>query len=193
MNKLRYIFGSLCCLALLVSCVQQPEPRRPIEQKSGSFLNKSIEKNKALNKQEETYIENIIQMDSLNEYHRSNSGFWYYYVIKDTTSTVVPEFGDRVNFQYSLADIDGNEILSEETIGKQVYMIDQSNQELISGIRDGLKLMHEGETVTFLFPSYKAYGYYGHGDYIGPNTPLQCTLTLNSIDKSKLKTDYEEN
>ena len=72
-------------------------------------------------------------------------------------------------------------------------MIDQSNQELIAGIRDGLKLMHVGETVKFLFPSYKAYGYYGHEDYIGPNTPLQCTITLNSIDKSKSKNDYEEN
>lgn len=193
MHKLRHLIGSLCGLALLVSCVQQPEPRRPIEQKSGSFLNKSIEKNKALNKQEETFIEQIIQLDSLNDYHRSNSGFWYYYVTKDTTNKVVPEFGDRVNFQYSLADIHGNEILSEEALGEQVYMIDQSNHELISGIRDGLKLMHAGETVTFLFPSYKAYGYYGHGDYIGPNTPLQCTLTLNTIDKSKPKIDYEEN
>lgn len=193
MSKPRYIFGALCGLALLVSCVQQPEPRRPIEQKSGSFLKKSIEKNKALNKQEEAFIEDIIQMDSINEYHRSNSGFWYYYVNKDTTSKQVPEYGDRVNFQYNLADLHGNEILSEEAIGKQVYLIDQSNQELISGIRDGLKFMHEGETVTFLFPSYKAYGYYGHEGYIGPNTPLQCTLTLNSIDKSKPKIDYEEN
>lgn len=193
MHKLRYLFGSLCGLALLVSCVQQPEPRRPIEQKSGSFLNKSIEKNKILNKQEEAFIENIIQLDSLNEYHRSSTGFWYYYIAKNTTSTEVPEFGDRVSFQYSLADIHGNEILSEEAIGKQVYMIDQSNQELIAGIRDGLKLMHVGETVKFLFPSYKAYGYYGHEDYIGPNTPLQCTITLNSIDKSKSKNDYEEN
>lgn len=184
----------LCLLSLLASCGNQPEPRRPVEQKSGSFLNeKSIEKNIKRNKEEEAFIKEIISEDSTHEYHASNSGFWYYYISEDTTGTKKPAYGDRVNFQYNIADITGSEILSKEVIGKQMYQIDQSNQDLISGIRDGLKLMHAGETITFLFPSYKAYGYYGYEDYIGPNTPLQCTITLNSIEKSKPKIDYEEN
>lgn len=193
MIKYRYFLSLLCCFTLLISCVQKSEPRRPIEQKSGSFLKQSIKKNIVLNKEEEALIKEIIEKDSLNEYHRSNSGFWYTYIIKNTDSTAVPKHGDRVSFQYNLSDISGNEILSKEVIGKQVYRIDQSNQDLISGIREGLKLMQAGETVKFLFPSYKAYGYYGYEDYIGPNTPLQCIITLNSIDKSKPKTDYEEN
>ena len=193
MIRYSYFLGLFCSLAIVASCVQQSEPRRPVEQKSGSFLKESIEKNRVLNKQEEDFIEEIIKKDSLNEYHQSKSGFWYTYVTKNPDGSEVPEYSDRVNFEYSLSDILGNEILSKEAIGKQVYLIDQSNQELISGIREGLKLMHVGETVKFLFPSYKAYGYYGYEDYIGPNTPLQCIITLNSIDKSKPKTDYEEN
>lgn len=192
MIRFKYIVGFLCC-GILASCAQQTEPRRPVEQKSGSFLKHSIEKNKALNKEEEAFIKEIIEKDSLNEYHLSNSGFWYTYITKNPTATEVPEYSDRVSFEYNLSDIVGNEILSKEAIGKQVYLIDQSNQDLISGIREGLKLMHVGETVRFLFPSYKAYGYYGYEEYIGPNTPLQSTVTLNSIDKSKPKTDYEEN
>lgn len=180
-------------LLFLFSCGKQPEPRRPVEQNSGSFfLQASIDKNKKLNKEEENYIKARIEADSLHEYHTSNSGFWYYYNTKNPLDTPFPEVGDRVSFRYNLSDIYGNEILSEEEIGNQIYHIDQSNQELISGIREGLKLMHVGETITFLFPSYNAYGYYGYEDYIGPNTPLQCTITLNSIDKSKPKTDYEK-
>ena len=51
----------------------------------------------------------------------------------------------------------------------------------------GLKLMKEGETITFLFPSYKAYGYYGIENKLGTNIPIQCTVTLNSINKTNEK------
>jgi len=54
-------------------------------------------------------------------------------------------------------------------------------EELFTGLREGLKLMKSGETVTFLFPSQKAYGYYGDENRIGSNTPLICKVTVNSI------------
>ena len=54
-------------------------------------------------------------------------------------------------------------------------------QELFTGLREGLKLMKTGETVTFLFPSQKAYGYYGDNNKIGSNTPLICEVTVKSI------------
>ena len=41
--------------------------------------------------------------------------------------------------------------------------------------------MKAGETVTFLFPSYKAFGYYGDKDRIGTNIPIKTTVTLHSI------------
>ena len=54
-------------------------------------------------------------------------------------------------------------------------------QELFTGLREGLKLMRSGETVTFLFPSQKAYGYYGDENKIGTNVPLICEVTLLDI------------
>ena len=51
-------------------------------------------------------------------------------------------------------------------------------QELFSGLREGLKLMKEGESISFIFPSQKAYGYYGDSDKIGPNVPLICDVSL---------------
>ena len=44
--------------------------------------------------------------------------------------------------------------------------------------------MREGEMVTFLFPSHKAYGYYGIIDKIGANVPVKSTVTLKSIEKT---------
>ena len=41
--------------------------------------------------------------------------------------------------------------------------------------------MKAGETVTFLFPSQKAFGYYGDSNRIGTSVPLKCTVTINTI------------
>ena len=49
------------------------------------------------------------------------------------------------------------------------------------GLRDGIKLMKKGETITFLFPSHMGYGYHGDNEKIGSNEPLMCTVTLNGI------------
>jgi FKBP-type peptidyl-prolyl cis-trans isomerase len=38
--------------------------------------------------------------------------------------------------------------------------------------------MKEGESITFIFPSQKAYGYYGDNDQIGRNVPLICEVSL---------------
>ena len=97
----------------------------------------------------------------------------------------MPKFGDIVTFTYDVKNLEGTTIVSEAENGLQQYQIDQSNQDLISGIREGLKVMKEGETVTFLFPSYKAFGYYGIQEKLGANVPIQSTITLRSIESSE--------
>ena len=54
-------------------------------------------------------------------------------------------------------------------------------EELFSGLREGLKLMKPSESVTFIFPSQKAYGYYGDENRIGTNVPLICNVNLKTI------------
>ena len=61
----------------------------------------------------------------------------------------------------------------------QTYYVDKEN--IMMGLRDGIKLMKKGETVTFLFPSHMAYGYHGDDKKIGTNEPLICTVSLNDI------------
>jgi gliding motility-associated peptidyl-prolyl isomerase len=80
--------------------------------------------------------------------------------------------------------LDGTTVVSEKENGLQHYIIDQSNQDLVSGIREGLKLMNVGETITFLFPSYKAFGYYGIENKLGTNVPIQSRVTLKTIDQT---------
>ncbi|MFY0713961.1 gliding motility-associated peptidyl-prolyl isomerase GldI [Seonamhaeicola sp. NFXS20] len=174
MNKLL----TLMLLLLAFGC-KTPEARRPVSSKSGSFIDESVARNKELNAKEQAAIENIMKQNE-QDYIASESGFWYYYNTKvDADTLKTPSFGDIVNYNYNVKTLNGKLIYSKAEIKTQNYAMDK--QELFTGLREGLKLMKTGETVTFLFPSQKAFGYYGDENKIGTNVPLICEVTVNSI------------
>lgn len=175
MNKL---IISVVIILTFLGC-KTPEARKPVSTKTGSFINASIERNKNLNAQEQAIIEKIMKQQN-NHYIASESGFWYYYNTKvDIDSLQTPRFGDIINYNYNIKALNGDLIYSKESLKTQNYAMDK--QELFTGLREGLKLMKTGETVTFIFPSQKAYGYYGDENKIGTNMPIICEVTINSI------------
>ncbi len=163
----------------VVGCIT-PEARKPVTVKSGSFFNESIARNKKLYESEKKIISALIAKSTEDKYITSESGFWYAYQIKmDTDSLKTPVFGDIINFDHSISDLNGNIIYTNEQLKTRNYAMDK--EELFTGLREGLKLMKAGETVTFIFPSQKAYGYYGDENKIGTNTPIISKVTVNSI------------
>lgn len=175
MNKLLTII----LLSLSLASCKIPEARKPISVKTGSFIDASVERNKQLNANEQASIKKLMERDK-KDYIASESGFWYYYNTKvEVDSLETPEFGDIVNYDYSVKDLNGSLIYSNDDIKDKTYVMDK--EELFTGLREGLKLMKTGETVTFLFPSLKAYGYYGDQNKIGSNVPLICEVTVHSI------------
>lgn len=177
-------FFIIITVIITFSSCKELEARKPVSKNSGSYNKESIERNKNLIAVEEKQIKEYIQRDSVRTYLSSNDGFWYTYIHKDTLgSKVTPTVGDLTQFSYDLKTLNGKTLVSKEEVGQVITQVDQSNQELISGIRDGLKIMKEGETVIFLFPSHKGYGYYGLDTKIGSNTILVCELNLINIKK----------
>ncbi len=163
---------------LVLGC-KSPEARQPVSTKSGSFIKESAERNIKLNEKEQKLISKIIENHPDTQYLASESGFWYFYNTKVELDTLTADFGDIINFNYNIKDLNGNDIYTFEEISTQNYVMDQ--EELFTGLREGLKLMKPGETVTFLFPSQKAYGYYGDTNKIGTNIPLMCQVRVNFI------------
>lgn len=177
------LFTCIAITVLIISC-KTPEARKPISVKTGSFIDESVKRNKELFAVEQARIEKLLTLKQGNEYITSESGFWYYYNTKiENDSLITPSFGDIVNYNYNIKALDGSLIYSAEELETQNYPMDKD--ELFTGLREGLKLMKTGETVTFLFPSQKAYGYYGDDHKIGSNTPLICEVTVNSITRNK--------
>ena len=163
-------------ITLLCFGCKSPEARMPESVQSGSFLKESAERNKKLNEKEQQLIQDIIKNNPDKNYIASESGFWYYYNNKNENDTIQPQFGDIVDFDYNISDINGKEIYSLE---RKTYVMDK--QELFTGLREGLKLMKPEERITFIFPSQKAFGYYGDDNKIGTNIPLICEVKLNTI------------
>jgi len=168
-------------IALIVasSCKQHQEARRPISQASGSFMKRSVERNKKLITGEEGQIDSIIKSNPKIKYLASKKGYWYTYEIQNKLDTLTPKKGDVAFFDYEIKDLKGNVIYSELELRPQTYLVDKQN--IMMGLRDGIKLMHKNEKVNFLFPSHIGFGFHGDNKKIGANQPLLCTVTLHNF------------
>ena len=162
---------------MLFSCMKTT-PRYPIVEKSSSFLEESVELNKKLNAEEESLFQQYIANDSIHKYIDSPSGFWYYFDLNNNSDYQIVS-GDELSFNYEVYNLNDELVYSFEEIGEQVYRMDQ--QEIVEGLRVGLKLMSVGDKVTFLFPSHRLYGYLGDQKKINVNQPLIYKVQLNKI------------
>jgi len=176
--KLRNTLSVFIIGVLLVSCAKQ-QARKPVSQTSGSFIEESIARNKTLIANEEKLIKFIISKDTLKQYVASSKGYWYKYDFKNVEDSLFPKKGDVAFFEYEISDLKNNIIYTKEELKPQTYYVDK--QDIMMGLRDGIKLMKKGETVTFLFPSHMAFGYHGDNEKISENEPLICKVTLNDF------------
>ncbi|HHB52212.1 MAG TPA: gliding motility-associated peptidyl-prolyl isomerase GldI [Saprospiraceae bacterium] len=173
-------YSLLLPMILLISCAN-PKPRKPVAHTGRMDMSQSIAFNKQLNKDELNRIKAYIRRDSTHTYINSQRGFWYTYLAKNEKDTLSPKKGNEVVFLYDIKDLQGNEIYSEDTLGRKTYLVDQ--EDFMQGIQEGIKLMRINEKILFLLPSSKAYGVYGDQKKIAANTPLVVTLELITIRK----------
>lgn len=179
MNYFKHTICTLFFISFILSCKQHEQARRPISQASGSFMKKSVDRNKKLVASEEDIIKKIIKNNPKVKYYATKKGYWLYYEERNTTDSSSPKKGDIAYFDLEIKDINGEVIYSAAELGPQTYHVDK--QEIMMGLRDGIKLMHKNETITFLFPSHIAYGYHGDNKKIGTNQSLICTVSLRNF------------
>ena len=179
MKNLSKIVLLIVVLMTSLSCKQQQQARMPISRSSGTFMKESAARNKKLIAGEEGIIDSIIKSNPKIQYLASKKGYWYHYQIKNENDTLRPKKGDVAQFDYEIMDLKGNVVYSEVELRPQTYVVDKQN--ILMGLRDGIKLMRKNEKVTFLFPSHMAYGYRGDNKLIKSNQPIICTVTLNDF------------
>ena len=176
---MKNILFVVCFGLLLLSC-EGPQPRRPVEVKSGSFLKLSAERNKKLLEMEVALMKDLVIRDSLHEYLESSTGFQYYFDQQIPGEGYRPRTDDLVTLTYNLRTWNEDTLYRQDEIGTIRYKVDK--QELFPGLRYSVKLLKAGEAATFLYPSSLAFGYHGDEDRIGPNVPIKATLKLIEIE-----------
>lgn len=167
---------------LLISCLSCSKivPREPINPKpSTTLFLEALKQNKVLNKSENNTILQEIQNDSTHTYMQSSNGFWYTYIHKIEGDLQTPKKGDEVVFSYNITNLKNNIIYSKDQLGLKNYIVDK--EDFIAGLQKGIKLMKIGETITFVIPSYSAYGIAGDQQKIGINQSIKSTVTLINI------------
>lgn len=170
----------LFTLIFVVAC-GEPEPRKPIQVKSGSFFKESVERSKRILEAETKVIQQLIKKDSLNEYLPSTNGFWYTYEIRKDSTDYLPKSNDILLLTYNIMSLNGDTIYRADDIGLVEHAVDKS--QLFPGLRNAVKLLQKGEKATFIFPSGQTYGYKGDNNKIGPNIPIKSSVSILEIKK----------
>lgn len=173
-----YFLPILTLLLLLTGC-NSPEPRRPVSVRTGSFFKESVARNKQLLENEEALIQTLIESDSTLSFERTSNGYWFALKNIDSTDRYRPREEDIVRITYTLTDLEGSPVYTQDEIGTIQFKVDK--EALFPGMRTGIKLLRQGETGIFYFPSSLAYGYHGDENKIGTNTPLKAEVTLIEV------------
>ena len=100
-----------------------------------------------------------------------------YKVVKDATG-VKPAMGDTVLVNYKLADIDGKQIQSNDSIKFVIGSV-------IPGWTEGIQLMSPGAKYTFYIPYNLGYGEMGRRPNIGPYATLIFDVDLLKVHPKK--------
>lgn len=164
---------------LLISCTG-PEPRKPVIRKTASVNAESVSINRKINALEEAALKAYAKNDSLNTYQSSSQGFLYAIISEGNKERKV-ESGDQIMFSTEIMDLTNDIIYSSDEIGVQYYVVDKEN--IVQGLRDGLKILHENGEAKFLFPSHKVFGFSGNNDRIENNQPLIYKIKIIKINK----------
>jgi FKBP-type peptidyl-prolyl cis-trans isomerase FkpA len=125
------------------------------------------------------------------------------YVVKKQTKRLKPEPGDTVLINYTASTIGGKVFDSSiksraveaglEQPGRDYSPISVIVAEsgTVTAWDEGLLLMNEGSTTTFIIPSYLAFGAMGYADLIEPYTTLVVDVELIKI-KGRGRTKSED-
>jgi gliding motility-associated peptidyl-prolyl isomerase len=163
---------------LLFSC-SESKSRKPVNHGGVSALEKTVAINKLLFANEEKKMQAYMVLDTIHTYINSKKGFWYTYISKNKKGAK-PVTGNKVVFEQDIVALDGTILYAKNTLGLRNYVVDK--EHVIKGVKEGIKIMREGEVVKFLFSSFVSYRMNGDSArVIDSNEPIISTIKLIKI------------
>ncbi|QDP84053.1 peptidylprolyl isomerase [Chryseobacterium sp. SNU WT5] len=153
------------------------EGKGKIKENNKAILDKIEADNK---KKEAEFAANQQKLvDDLKAGMESTASGLYYKITKKTEGTK-PKVGDAVSVHYAGKLVDGTEFDSSFKRNEPIE-ISIGMGQVIKGWDEGILLLNEGETATFLIPAELGYGARGAGGVIPPNAWLIFDVELVKV------------
>jgi FKBP-type peptidyl-prolyl cis-trans isomerase FkpA len=147
------------CIAFFTNCRNSESEQQQIDPEQ---LKESLIKiNKTLAHEEALAIDNYIARRGL-KMERTGTGLRYM-IIKPGKGAFA-KAGMRATVNYRIELLDGTFCYSSDSLGPQSFVVDQDQIE--SGIHEGIKLLSKGAKAKFILPSHLAHGLLGDQDKI---------------------------
>lgn len=164
MNKSSILAFVLVCFCLLFGSCKKQVPQLPSNKgvetdKSAASL---LKINHDLTIKEDRILK--IYADSIGSFKKNEIGFWYK-IYKSGNGTIIK---DSVNCKFSSKLL----LLNGSVLEIKVNQFVIGKKQTIIGLEEGLKLMHKGDSATFIIPWYLGYGMIGKEKIVPPYTSI---------------------
>lgn len=123
--------------------------------------------------------EEIEQYIKQRKWEMNKTGTGLRYMIYEKGSGVMAEKGKFAKVNYKISLLDGTECYSSKEKGPKQFLIGQDNVE--SGLHEGILFMKVGDKAIFILPSHLAHGFRGDEDKIPPRSSVVYDIELLSL------------
>jgi FKBP-type peptidyl-prolyl cis-trans isomerase len=160
----------LVAIAIILIACSKPSPQLPSNKGNRVDLNREglLAVNKQLAMKEDSLLRVFAQQDI--NFKKNELGFWY--KVDNKTNGKRPKEKDICAFSLQVL------LLNNRVVQKTEEQIEIGKKQTIVGLEEGLKLMHRGESATFVLPWYLAYGMLGYKDLVPAYTSIVCRVHL---------------
>lgn len=170
---IKYIFFISIAAISLYSCTED-EPEHVVVDWDKE---KSTKLHHILAKEEDVDIRLFLARHAEWKMQKTGSGLQYYIYEHGEGDSV--KVGNIVQVEYEISLLDGTICYATADDEVEEFVVDRAQIE--SGIQEGVKLLHQGDKVKFIFPSHLGHGLIGDMDKIPPLTPLVVDLYLRDV------------
>jgi len=162
--------------SLLLSCGSSDDQKKTNVVDPKKYDTTLVKVNKTLVKNEDDQISNFIER---HQWKMQNSGTGLRYMIYSKGSGIKAEKGKHAVINFTVKLITGDVVYSSKQDGAKDILIGKSDE--ISGLEEGLLLLHVGDKARFIIPSHLAFGLLGDENKIPKRATLVYDVELTEI------------
>ena len=178
-----YISYLMICAALFQACGDSNKKvTKNTNIQSKAFQDRLIEANKMYVRRESDEIDQYVALHNWNM-TTTGTGLRYMIVSKGKgESAQMDSVSDKyAKIKFDISLLDGKLCYSSDSTGLREFRIGQDDVE--TGLHEGIQYMHVGDRAVFILPSHLAYGLMGDQRKIPPKASVIYNIELLSLRK----------